>query len=240
MRRLIKWIIIIVVILGLAGGVHWYLISTYEIKTVYVDGNVHYSDEQIEDIVLTGRFGRNSLYISHKYKNREVEDVPFVQTMDVQIVSPDTIRISVYEKALAGYVEYLGRYVYFDKDGIAVEISNVKTFGIPQVLGVNFDYVILHEPLPVENKNLFTSVLNITQLMTKYSVNADRLYIKDNDEVTLYVNDIEVCLGKQENLDVKIMNLPSILSNIVDQKGVLHMESYDDLNGNATFEPAQR
>ena len=42
--------------------------------------------------------------------------VPFVEKMDVSVVDPHTIKIEVYEKALAGYVEYLGHYMYFDKD----------------------------------------------------------------------------------------------------------------------------
>ena len=30
-------------------------------------------------------------------------------------------------------IEYLGRYMYFDKDGIIVETSDKKTAGIPQI-----------------------------------------------------------------------------------------------------------
>ena len=33
---------------------------------------------------------------------------------------------SVYEKAVAGYVEYLDKYMYFDKDGTVVEASDTK------------------------------------------------------------------------------------------------------------------
>ena len=64
--------------------------------------------------------------------------------MDVNILTPNTIRISVYEKALAGYVEYLGRYMYFDRDGTVVESSSERTRGIPQVTGLRFDYVVVN------------------------------------------------------------------------------------------------
>ena len=83
----------------------------YTVKTVNVDGNVHYTDEQIADIVTKGRMGKSTIYLSIKYRNKEIKDVPFIETMSVTIEKPDTIRVKVYEKSLAGYVEYLGKYM---------------------------------------------------------------------------------------------------------------------------------
>ena len=125
----------------LAGG-YLYIINNYKVTTVYVDGSIHYTNEEIMEMVMGGRFGNNSLFLSLKYRDKGIEGVPFVETMDVDIEAKDTIRITVYEKALAGYVRYLGRYVYFDKDGIVVETSMEETAGIPQVTGLSFDHVI--------------------------------------------------------------------------------------------------
>ena len=127
----------------LAGG-YLYIINNYKVTTVYVDGSIHYTNEEIMEMVMGGRFGNNSLFLSLKYRDKGIEGVPFVETMDVDIEAKDTIRITVYEKALAGYVRYLGRYVYFDKDGIVVETSMEETAGIPQVTGLSFDHVIFH------------------------------------------------------------------------------------------------
>lgn len=69
---------------------------------------------------MKGRFSHNSIYLAVKYRNKSIENIPFIEKMDVNILSPDTIRINVYEKALAGYVEYLGGYVYFDREGTVV------------------------------------------------------------------------------------------------------------------------
>ena len=95
----------------------------------------HYSAAEIRSMIMTGYFGDNSLYLSLKYKNKDIKDVPFVETMDVAVQSNDTIKITVYEKALAGYVEYLGRFMYFDNKGVVVEASKVITKGIPQITG---------------------------------------------------------------------------------------------------------
>lgn len=233
----VKLLIWLVVIGSILGGAYAYVINHYEIKNVLVDGAVHYTSDEIKDIVMEGPFGNNSLYLSYKYKNREITDIPFVQTINIEIVSADTIRISVYEKALAGYIEYLGRYIYFDKDGIAVESSNIITAGVPEVVGVDFDYVIIYEKLPAEDENLFKKVLNVTQLLTKYQVKAEKMYFKPNGEIVLYYKDITINLGKDDNMDIKIMNLPSILSNLEGRKGILRMEDYSESSKTISFEP---
>lgn len=143
-------IIIILGIINVLLMVMYFALTHFAVKTVQVDGNKHYSAEEIKSMVMTGYLGDNSLYLSLKYKNKGIEDIPFVETMDVMVQSNDTIRITVYEKALAGYVQYLGRYMYFDNEGVVVETSKVTTKGIPQVTGLNFDHVVLHEKLPVE------------------------------------------------------------------------------------------
>lgn len=213
-----------------------YLLEHYRVVNVYVDGNIHYTDDEIKALVMDGKYGDNSLYLSKKYKNKEIQDVPFIQTINVSIEDKESVRITVYEKALAGYVEYLGRYIYFDKDGIVVEASTVKTSGVPQVVGLDFDYVVLHEKLPAKDQNLFLKVLNITKLMTKYGVDAQKMYFSDFGEITLYKDDIAIKLGKDENLDVKVMNLPSILSSLEGKKGTLRMENYDESTKRVSFE----
>ena len=155
------------VLLALFIGGYIYIVQNYTITTVYVEGNIHYTNEEIMEMVMGGRYGHNSLFLSLKYRDKGIDNIPFIQTMDVSIEAKDTVRIMVYEKALAGYVSYLGRYVYFDKDGIVVETSQEKTAGIPQVTGLSFNHVILHEPLPVEKPEVFDEILNISQQLSK-------------------------------------------------------------------------
>lgn len=234
--KLIVLLVILILFLILAA-VAFYIIKNYKIKNVTVDGNVHYTDEEIMDIVMEGAFGDNSLYLSLKYKNKGVKDIPFVQTMDVAILSPDTIRITVYEKSLAGYVEYLGRYMYFDKDGIIVESSENKTAGIPQVTGLKFDYVVMYRPLPVEESSVFETILDMTQLLNKYGLLADRLYFSQDYEMTIYFGGVRAAIGNGSNIDEKVMFLQSVLADLEGKSGTLHLENYTEDMKNVTFVP---
>lgn len=213
-----------------------YIINNYTVTTVYVEGNIHYTNEEIMEMVMGGPYGNNSLFLSLKYRDKGINDVPFIQTMDVSIEAKDTIRIMVYEKALAGYVTYLGQYVYFDKDGIVVETSTEKTEGIPQVTGLKFDHVILHEPLPVEKPEIFAEILGITQQLDKYSMAADKIYFDSDYQVTLLFGNARVALGNDIYIEEKIMKLQYILPDLLGKSGVLDMREYSEDTRSYSFE----
>lgn len=234
-RMLICSLSLLSLLLVLTAG-YFFIITNYTVTTVYVDGNVHYTDEEIKEMVMGGAYGDNSLLLSLKYRDKGIEDVPFIQTMDVTIEAKDTIRITVYEKALAGYIAYLDRYMYFDKDGIVVEASAEKTAGIPQVTGLKFDRVILHEKLPVEKPEVFADILNITQQLDKYGMVADKIYFAPDYQVTLLFGDARVALGNDIYIEEKIMILQNILPSLEGKSGVLDMREYSEDTKSYTFE----
>jgi cell division protein FtsQ len=215
----------------------YYIITNYTVTTVYVEGNVHYSNEEIIALVMEGRYGNNSLFLSMKYRNKSMENIPFVEKMDISVLDPHTVKIEVYEKALAGYVEYLDRYMYFDKDGIVVESSSETTKGIPMVTGLSFDHVILYQALPVENPEIFNEILSITQLVNKYDLSVDRIYFGMDDTLTLYFDDVKAAFGAGENLEAKVMELQYILPELEGKSGTLRMENYTEETKTITFEP---
>ncbi|MCM1091943.1 MAG: cell division protein FtsQ/DivIB [Muribaculum sp.] len=226
-------------VLLLVGMVGWYVWDTHTVRTVYVEGNVHYTAEEIKELVMEGPMGNNSLYLSMKYKSRGIKDVPFLDAMDVDILTPDTIKITVYEKALAGYVKYMNTYVYFDKDGYVVESSSIRTAGIPQVTGLSFDYIVLGQPLPVaeEYRDVFGTILEMTKLLDKYELSADRIYFHTDTKITLYFGEVKVALGEEKQwLEDKIMRLPEMLPQLAGRKGTLQMETYNE-KGGYTFNP---
>ncbi|MBO4899804.1 MAG: FtsQ-type POTRA domain-containing protein [Lachnospiraceae bacterium] len=196
------------------------------VKAVIVDGNIHYSDDQIAAMVMDGFLGDNTVFLYLKYRDKEIKDVPFIETMSVTIESRDTIRITVFEKSLAGYVEYMDRYIYFDRTGTVVESSQVLTPGIPMVTGLSFDHCIMYEPLPVEDPSLFEKVLDISQLMGKYGLNGDRIHFAQDGSLVLFFGDVEVLIGNDDFIDEKMMVLPDILQKLGGQKGTIDLTEY--------------
>jgi cell division septal protein FtsQ len=231
------WILLAMVFLA-AGGTAVYLKETYTVETVYVEGNVHYTEEEIKAIVMSGPFGDNSLYLSLKYKNKGIEGIPFVDVVDVDILSPDTVKIIVYEKTLTGCVRYLDTYIYFDRDGYVVESSGLRTAGVPQIMGLRFDHMVTGEKLPVGNEEIFDSILSITQLLQKYELASDKIYFNKSGAVTLYFDQVKIALGNDSStLEDKLMLLSQLLPNLKGKKGTLQMQTYDANSGKYVFKP---
>lgn len=227
-----------VVLLAAVMGGGYYIRSTYTVRTVYVEGNVHYTEDEIKAIVMDGVLGDNSLYLSLKYRNKGIEGVPFVDVMDVAVLAPDTIKITVYEKVLTGYVKYLDTYMYFDKDGYVVESSGIRTAGVPQITGLEFDHIVLGEALPVENPDVFASILNITKMLKKYELESDKIYFNKSGDITVYFGEVKASLGNDTaTLEDKLMLLPEFLPSLEGKKGTLQMQTYDESGGKYTFKP---
>jgi cell division protein FtsQ len=239
---MIKMLCIFLFVTVVLMAILYYIHASHIIQEVYVEGNVHYTKEQIEDIIMKGPpgfsfLGQNSLYLAWRYKNAGNEEIPFVDIIDVDILSSHTIKITVYEKSLAGYVSYLDGFMYFDKDGFIVESSKVKTVGVPQIMGLDFDHVILGAKLPVEKEEVFDQIMTLTSLLSKYELPADRITFQDAGNITITFGTIRCALGNGTNLEDKIMRIPKILPLFEGKSGILHMENVSEDNSNATFTP---
>jgi cell division protein FtsQ len=230
------WMSVAVLFLLIVAAMAFILLH-YRVTEVEVIGNKHYTEEEIRDMVLNGNITDNSLLLSVKYRNKSIGDIPFIESMDVEVLGADSIRIMVYEKTLAGCVSYLGNYMYFDREGIVVESASEMTEGVPEIAGLHFEYVRLYEQLPVEQEDVFQEILDLTQLLNKYEISADKIYFDTDMNVTLYFGQARVLIGSASRIDEKIMQLSAMISAIQGKSGVLDMSDFNESTKSLTFEP---
>ncbi len=134
-------------------------ITAFKLKKVQVSGNELYSDQQIKDSVLNDEYSWNSLYVVFKYRLFQTKKIPFIDEMEIELVSPDTIRIRVYEKAMIGYIAVNNQNVYFDKDGFVVEISKRQIKHVPKVDGIECRKVVVYEKLNLDDEKALSMLL---------------------------------------------------------------------------------
>ena len=77
---------------------------------------------------------------------------------------------------------------------------------------------------------MFDEILNLTQILSIYDMQIDRIQYGNFGETTLYLKDLEVLLGNSGNLNGKISELNDMLPQLEGLKGVLHLEDYDEAN----------
>ena len=234
-RKLIVVLAVLAVlfILGLSFA------GVFRVRQVTVTGNAYYTKEEVVDLLLDEGSLQNTLLVYLRYKYQEHPEIPFIDDFEVTMDSWQSLKIRVYEKNMVGYVRYLGQNVYFDKDGIVVESSAQELEGIPQISGVTFDSLAIHQPLSVEDPTIFDTILSITKLLTKYDLDPDEIRFGTGGELFLQLGDVKVALGTGENLDEKISRLKQLEGDLKDKSGTLHMENYTDETTHISLESAK-
>ncbi len=212
------------------------LLLSVRIRTVTVTGSTHYSQEQIEDMLFGEKWGRNPVYAYASYRFKPRRTIPFVEDYKLIFHSPFHVEVILYEKSIVGYVSYMSSYMYFDRDGIIVESSPDKLPDVPLVTGLEFGHIVLHQPLPVENPKIFEEILNLTQQLSLYEIQVDKIRFGQDGQASLMIGQMEVTLGGNNDLDGKISTLNDILTaqpQLKDIRGVLELEDYTESNSKA-------
>ena len=237
-RRILKAVLIVLIVLGLAALI---VFKVFTVRNVEITGNELYSDKKIRDWVLNDEYSWNSLYVFFKYKLKETKELPCVDSMEVSLKSPHTLEIHVYEKGVLGYVYVpsLGKNAYFDKDGFVVELSTDVIEGTTKISGLSVKTAKLYEKLPIENQSILRTLLNVTQLLDKYELEPEMIYVTENGQVLLSYGKIQVNVGENEYLNEKIIRLQKIMPQIEGMEGTLHLETWTETTTDIYFEKGQ-
>lgn len=227
-----RYILLIVVIVLMAAFIY---ISTFKIIDIKVSGCSKVDEQVIIDAIREQSFADNTIVLYFQNKIKPIENIPFVAKIDIEFVSRNEISVTVYEKSVAGCVEYMDGYVYFDKDGIVLESSQEIIEGVPCIRGLNFTEWEMGKKLPIDNESKFKSILSITQLIDKYGLDIDGIKFTAENEIILYHDGITIELGKGDNLAIQMMNLGSILENLEGMEGILYMKDFDSNDSTASF-----
>lgn len=211
------------------------LLTCFKIEDIEISGNKHYTKEQIKDYVLSNGYIDNTVLLMLKNRIKPIEDIPFVAKLDVEYISAHRVAVTVYEKALAGCVEYMERYVYFDQDGYVMEISATKLPDSPCISGMSFSSMELYEELPIDDINRFKLILKLTQLINKYELIIDTIKFTSEGEIVMTYADIRIELGDGSNLEEQLLDLNRILTGLEGKKGTLDLKDFDTATGKASF-----
>ena len=233
-------ICIFLVVLMLFALAALIVVKVFTVQNVVVEGNSLYSADQIKNMVLDDDYSWNSLYVDLKYRFVDVGEVPFVDTMEISLDDPHTLRISVTEKGILGsfYIDTLGQYAYFDKDGFVVETSSDVIEGVPKITGVTCDSVVLYEKLPLEDTKLLRNLLTLTQLLKKYELEPEEIHYDSAMQPQLTYGTIAVNVGSEDYLTQKIARLSAIMPQLSGLSGILHLETWTPDTTDIVFDRA--
>ena len=233
MRRL-RIAALFVVLLGIAAAV---LLGLFRMRTFDVSGNTRHSTQEIQSDLVYDFWTRNSLYFTWKYRNQGQEvRAPYLKTLQAKLEKPGAVRLIVQEKTIAGTIQYGGKWVYFDSEGMILEISPEKDEPVPLITGVEMEEPVLYQRLPLTNTALLQTMLKITALINDTALEPDDISFNDNLSITVTMGNVKVELGQDEYLEEKVANLAAVYPEIAGQKGTLNMTAFTGKSEPITFQ----
>ncbi|MCR5147769.1 MAG: hypothetical protein K6C35_02250 [Eubacterium sp.] len=229
-----KLLIVFLIILVILGGCVIY-ISTYKLKAINVTGCEYSSPDQVREAVRDYAYMNNTILLYWRNKMKPIKGIPFVAKLDIEFAKKGEVNVTVYEKKISGCIEYMERFIYFDKDGIILEASGDRKEGVPYIDGLVFESWEMGKKLPIKDEEKFNYILTVTQLKEKYQIDVDGITFTPENEIVLHCGKIDIESGDGKNLAIQLMNLKSILSKLEGKAGVLYMKDYSSNDGVVSF-----
>lgn len=228
-----KLVIGSVAVVVLAAAVFFF--TFFQVKTVEVIGNDHYTEDELKEKILKGSMTSNAILAPLFYSKNAAEELPYIESFNVRRSGRNKLIISVKEKSVVGCIPYLDSYVYFDSNGYFVEGRKTRDTKVAFFDGIQPKKVVMEEKLPIKETVLNTAVA-LSTIFAKNDMVPDHIMFDDSYEISLLYGDITVQLGKDEYLEDKMTRAIAILPQLEGQKGILHMENISRNSKTVTFE----
>lgn len=225
----VKQMVVILGVLTLLSAGIWGF-NYFRLKNITVEGLSRYTKAEFLQKLETGfPFVLTPLYSFQDSLAQKT--IPFVEKYEIEYIDRHSVRVIVHEKRVTGCVIVMGRYMFFDKDGMVVESSNVRLEGIPVITGLKFDEIALYRKLKVQKQSLFDTILELTRLVEQKNIVSKEISFDSNYEVTLHLDTVTVLLGKRTSYDEPINALGGILESLQGRTGTVDMRNYSKENG---------
>lgn len=207
----------------------------FRVRTVVVTGNTRHTGQEIASGLSHDFLTQNTLYLLWKYRKEDIpEALPYLNVMKIKMQSPSRIEVTVTEKEPVGYLDKESN-IYFDKDGMVLEISDEVYEDVPVVTGVSAGEAVLYQRVPTDSSAQLRTILSLTQLLSYQELRAKEIRFGENMDITVTIGSVDAVLGQDEYLEEKIANLRAILDSMDGRAGTLHMENFTGKNEPVTF-----
>ena len=228
--------LIILVAVGVAVVI---FLTCYKLENVEIRPGSHYTEEEIRQKLFTKKTDAYTVLFMFRINKLDVPELTFVEKVDVEMTDRNSVIIEVHDKAITGCIEHMGSYVYFDREGIAVDSSTVRLEGIPLVKGVEFGGYTQGKAIDIGRSGVFDTLLEIMMLVGKNKLKVEDVTFGIRDDVTMHIGENEVLLGVGENYDLKVNNIGPALSALPEGRYVIDLRNYSENNREIDVRPRE-
>lgn len=234
-KRVWKFLIPIIIVL-LIGIAVWFIITNWSIEAIEIDGTSTYTDEEVIHAMQESDYVPNTLVMILENRIFNLTYLPFIEKVTMSWEEPHVLKVHIKEGLRAGVFEYMGKYVYFNEDGMAMESRNRLFDEVPVITGLDYDKLVLGEKIPVKD-DYFPTIVMITKKIASYKLNVSEIHFDDKDQITLTAGDFQIFLGIGTNIEDKMSKIPSVLEAVSKKhkKGTIDLSLCDGEKEIITF-----
>ena len=210
----------------------------FNVKKVSFEGSTIYTDEQLSEMIFTDEYSANSVYCWGKNLLFPVKDIPFVESVTIKLVNPNTIKVIIKEKErLARMTDVSGHQVYITPENTVAEVSDIV---FDEDVYVTMEDVELSElapgdEMPYKEKRK-KELKNLFFYLKEQGISVQTIHFASDGSIFLTYNAITVNFGNSSNTEAKILRLKYILPQLEGQAGTLHLEDWTKGNRDIVFE----
>ncbi len=223
-KRLFKRIRLLFIILFLSIAVYLLLtkLPFFAIHNFSVTGNKQVKDNDIVNISGIIK-GENVFKINKKNAVQRILKEPYIESVEIDRVLPDTVGIKVKEKTDQFLLEQDGKAIYIGKNAEVLSIlDNKKEKEVPLIEGLTVDGAEVLKLIKFKNKkidsNEFSEFIKgasnteVYKLIQKISIDGDEI-------VTIHTkNGAKIVFGKLDNSAYKMKFLAEVLKDLNKKK----------------------
>ena len=219
--------------LGIAN-VFLILFLLFYTRGAVVEGNTYCTKSEIAAAIQDDDLSINTLCVVAEYKLSKGQVPACIDHMTISLKNPWTLNVHVVEKTIVGYTELSdGSYAFFDNTGLIVYKSDTLLSDVPLVEGVRIEGKERYEKLN-DNLSLFEKIGEITLNTQANALSLKRIIYKDSKIYMELAGGMYVSFGDEVTAD-KVALVPTLVNELGDKSGMLHMESYEESKDAVTF-----
>ena len=228
LRRILTTVILAAAIVIVLVLVIWFRVLT--LKKINVTGASLYPEETVTEEIKSDAKAWNTAYVYMKYRDGKIEELPYLESVDVSMADPHTINVTVTEKDALGYFydEDAGQYVAFDAEGMILKISEDEIDTEVRIRGLEIESYELYGQMELSDTSDLDAVESVLVLLESYDFLPDSLLVRTAGTIVLDYGDIQVNLGTTNYLNEKVVRLVKLWDKIKERKGTLHLETWTE------------
>jgi cell division protein FtsQ len=153
--------------------------------------------------VMGGDIGRNVFFIPLDERQKQLQQIPWIESASVMRFAPDRIKIQIKERTPVAFAQIGSKIMLVDSTGVLMELSSKKKYSFPVILGMSSS-----QPLSTRSAQMkiYSQVVHdLDSEGAHYSQELSEVDLSDPEDVKVLTNDpdgeVLVHLGSANYLD---------------------------------------